>query len=359
MFPHFSLDPSVNSTGATNMQLTITEALPLIRIFLACNKAIMLHGAPGIGKSQLVAQLAKEAGARLIDIRLSYFDPVDLRGIPFVHEGKTLWACPSIWPTDNGELVYLFFDELTSCPPALQAAAYQAILEKRIGEISFGDNVKILAAGNGQEHKAIAFKLSSALANRMGHIDLIPDAPSLVAHFAKIGIRPDVIALLSMPRDPGNEIIFNMGADSRTFPSPRAWESVSILVNEAEAQGAPDSMMKPLVASLVGEGAASEYCGMRRVFHSLPRIADVVASPATAKLPQEPDSVFAITAALARIADRSNMDSIVHYLGRLPMDSGGIEFSARAMAQIVARAPELKETRGFIDWAIANQDIAL
>ena len=93
---------------------------------------VMLWGPPGVGKSEMVAQVAKSNSVEVIDIRLSQMEPSDLRGIPFRNNGSVEWAIPAMLPNTerHGETGILFLDEITSAAPSVSAAAYQLILDR-------------------------------------------------------------------------------------------------------------------------------------------------------------------------------------------------------------------------------------
>ena len=97
---------------------------------------VMLWGAPGVGKSDMVGQVAVQHAVPVIDVRLSQMEPTDLRGIPFKNDHKVEWAIPAMLPDIDvhGEAGILFIDEITSAPPSVSAAAYQLILDRRLGE---------------------------------------------------------------------------------------------------------------------------------------------------------------------------------------------------------------------------------
>ncbi|MCW8855387.1 MAG: MoxR family ATPase, partial [Gammaproteobacteria bacterium] len=113
---------------------------------------VMLWGPPGVGKSQMVAQVAEKNKVPMIDIRLSQMEPSDLRGIPFRIEDSVEWAVPSMLPDAkrHGLKGILFLDEITSAPPSVSAAAYQLILDRKLGEYEVPEGWAIIAAGNRQ-----------------------------------------------------------------------------------------------------------------------------------------------------------------------------------------------------------------
>jgi len=113
---------------------------------------VMLWGPPGVGKSQIVAQVAENHDVAIVDIRLSQMEPSDLRGIPFKNDQKVEWAIPAMLPDveAHGAAGILFIDEITSAPPSVSAAAYQLILDRRLGEYRVPEHWAIVAAGNRQ-----------------------------------------------------------------------------------------------------------------------------------------------------------------------------------------------------------------
>ena len=118
---------------------------------------VMLWGAPGIGKSQIIRKIADDHGAKVIDIRLSQMEPSDLRGIPFKNGDLVDWSIPSILPNEkrHGIQGVLFLDEITSAPPTVSAAAYQLILDRKLGEYEVPVGWVIFAAGNRQGYSVL------------------------------------------------------------------------------------------------------------------------------------------------------------------------------------------------------------
>ena len=129
----------------------------------------MLWGPPGVGKSEMVSQVAKENDVQVIDIRLSQMEPSDLRGIPFRENGSVEWAVPAMLPNveRHGETGILFLDEITSAAPSVSAAAYQLILDRRLGQYDVPPGWAIFAAGNRQGDRGVTYSMPAPLANRV------------------------------------------------------------------------------------------------------------------------------------------------------------------------------------------------
>ncbi|HEB99994.1 MAG TPA: MoxR family ATPase, partial [Thiotrichales bacterium] len=132
---------------------------------------VMVWGPPGVGKSQMIAQIGERHGVPVIDIRLSQMEPSDLRGIPFRSGDFVEWSVPAILPDGerHGERGILFLDEITSAPPSVSAAAYQLILDRRLGEYRVPDGWAIFAAGNRQGDRGVTYTMPAPLANRFSH----------------------------------------------------------------------------------------------------------------------------------------------------------------------------------------------
>ena len=132
---------------------------------------VMLWGPPGVGKSQIIAQIARDHGVPLIDVRLSQMEPTDLRGIPFRNGDRVEWSVPALLPdtTRHGPSGILFLDEITSAPPTVTAAAYQLILDRRLGEYRAPEGWVIFAAGNRYGDRGVTYVMPTPLANRFAH----------------------------------------------------------------------------------------------------------------------------------------------------------------------------------------------
>lgn len=202
---------------------------------------LMLHGSPGIGKSSIVAKIAKDHRLKLIDFRLSQADPTDLKGIPAVGEGgKAVWLSPVDFPLDsdplpkdeNGKKMngwLLFLDEINSAPKSIQAAAYKLVLERKVNNYKLNDRVFVMAAGNLQTDNAIVEPMSSALINRLGHVVLNVTPQEWLDYATLSGYDEDILAYLNYKTDdlnPGTSEITNRRNENQ-ITTPRSWEMLS------------------------------------------------------------------------------------------------------------------------------------
>jgi MoxR-like ATPase len=173
------------------------------------NWPVFIWGPPGVGKSSIVAQLAKEKGLELFDIRASLLDPTDLRGIPHVDNGIARWAPPSFLPHEKNSNGLLFFDELNAAPPLVQASLYQLTLDRRVGEYELPEGWRIVAAGNRAEDSSIVYRMPAALANRFVHLDFEVNVDDWVAWALDHQVDPMVIAFIRTRHDQYGQSLSN------------------------------------------------------------------------------------------------------------------------------------------------------
>lgn len=165
-----------------------------IELCVTARRPPFIWGPPGVGKSQIVAQVAAKLGLQLIDVRLCLLDPVDLRGLPNVLNGSTSWSTPCFLPRDGQGI--LFFDEFPQAPPMMQNAASQLLLDRKLGEYRLPDGWQIVGAGDGQSSRAATHKMPTHIARRWIHHDLQIDHDEFSAHALAHNFRIEVIAVL-------------------------------------------------------------------------------------------------------------------------------------------------------------------
>ena len=226
--------------------------------------SVMLWGPPGVGKSQGVKELAKELEANVnkkvvvTDVRLILFNPVDLRGIPTANEDKTLaiWLKPKIFQMDDSDEVIniLFLDEISAAPQSVQAAAYQLTLDRTVGEHKLPDNCIVIAAGNRVTDQSVAYQMPKALANRLMHIEIKPNATAWLKWAESAGIDENVRQFLT---ENSNYLLDkDIDKDDLAFASPRSWEMVSNILNSVDSD---PEYMRALIVGMVGSVAATRF----------------------------------------------------------------------------------------------------
>jgi hypothetical protein len=244
------------------------------------NQSFFLWGPPGVGKSELVASIAEEKGGLIIDMRMAQMEPTDLRGIPFFNQitKKMDWADPSELPSqelaDQYPFIILFLDEMNSAPTTVQGAAYQLILNGRIGTYVKPKNVKIIAAGNRDSDRGVTYRMPMPLANRFIHIEMREDFASWQTWALLNGAHESVVSYLSFAEH--HMFVFDTKSISKAFPTPRTWMFVSDVMNLNDVKPMSDSSLFTLVSGCVGQGVASEFMEYRRIGSKLPKAIDIL-----------------------------------------------------------------------------------
>jgi len=227
---------------------------------------IMMWGSPGIGKSAVVRQVAAQAGRHVQDIRLALLDPTDLRGIPFYNPEKNTaeWAVASILPDGKDNNDVLFLDEINAAPPAIQAAAYQLVLDRKIGDYELPEGVDIIAAGNREGDKAVTFKMPSPLLNRFIHLDFEVEYEDWHDWALQHGVHEHIVGYIGFKKTALNQ--FDKKGKGHAFATPRSWEFASRVVN-AEP---PETILRQMLTGAVGEGSMLEYMAYEKVYRKIP-----------------------------------------------------------------------------------------
>lgn len=260
-----------------------TEVKPIIKRALQVNRPIFIWGAPGIGKSELVEQIVNSGeigNATMIDMRLALLEPTDLRGYPFRNPENNLmeWSPPSDLPSNEFasefDTVVLFLDELNSAPPSVQAAAYQLVLNGKIGQYKLPSNVKIVAAGNRETDRGVTYRMPSPLANRFRHINMDVNFEDWSFWATENKVHQDVIGYLTYSK--ADLFDFDPKTSSQSFATPRSWNFVSEILNTEGFDTASDFEQKAEIAGAIGEGMAIKFIEHRKIASNLPNPTDVI-----------------------------------------------------------------------------------
>lgn len=288
---------------------------------------VLTWGPPGVGKTATITMLADALALPLEVVLAAIREPSDFSGLPVIgEEGVRLeppaWAHRLVLAGKG----LLFLDEISTAPPAVQAALLRVVLERVVGDLALPAAVSVVASANPPEQAVGGWDLSAPLANRFCHLfwsldtqdwvegmiggwsisDYLPHLPSFwensipekeVLAAAFIRHRPHL--LLQVPKDEGQA--------GKAWPSPRSWSMAARLLAAAESVGAEDEVVAALIAGCVGEGACLEFLAWHRDL-DLPDPEEVLANPSYLRLPDRGDQAFAIltaviTAAVGRLTE--------------------------------------------------------
>ena len=321
---------------------------------------VMLWGPPGVGKSQMVAQIAERHGMPVIDIRLSQMEPSDLRGIPFRVEQRVEWAIPSMLPDveRHGRQGILFLDEITSVPPSVSAAAYQLILDRRLGAYEVPEGWSIFAAGNRQGDRGVTYTMPAPLANRFSHYEVDINLDDWVAWAYACGMDERLIAFLRCR--PELLFEFDPAHNPVAFPSPRSWEFSHRALQKF---GDVPALLTGALQACVGPAAGIELSAFVENLEQLPDI-DAIVRGETVRVPKETDLQYAVAAALVGRAIRAKSEdnasgaygNIIEFAGTFPQREMGVMLVSdmyRAIGEEIFSVPQ------FSKWANIVADVML
>lgn len=258
---------------STNRTVTPNEAKRGILRSIRINRPIFLWGPPGIGKSEIVAQIGQMLHREVIDIRLSLWESTDMKGIPYYNSDlkKMCWAPPEELPSDPNSTAILLLDELNSAPPSVQSAAYQLILNRRVGTYVLPKGVSIIAAGNRDSDKGVTYRMPAPLANRMTHLELRTDFDDWLKWSNQNDIHPHVVGYISFSKKDLYD--FDPKGSSRAFPTPRTWSFVSDYLKDDDGV---EKGLTDIIAGTIGEGLAIKFMAHRKVSSQLPQPEDIL-----------------------------------------------------------------------------------
>jgi hypothetical protein len=189
---------------------------------IASVRPVFIWGPPGIGKSSLVEQFAIETGLDVVTLLGTQLAPEDLIGVPQISDGKSRFCPPESIAREDAYL--LFLDELNASSTEVQKAFYSLIHDRRLGNYKLHKNSVVIGAGNRQHDQAITRQMSSALINRMVHVELKPDPKDWLAWAAKNDLHPDVIDYIKMKPD---QLFISPPKTQEPFSTPRSWHILS------------------------------------------------------------------------------------------------------------------------------------
>lgn len=330
--------------------MRIAQALQLLAAAITRRKPVILTGAPGIGKSDIVAQAAAQADADVILSHPAVSDPTDAKGLPWVAPDAThatFLPFGDMARAMRAERTTVWFlDDLGQAPAAVQASYMQLLLAREVNGHKLPDCVTFVAATNRRTDRAGVAGILEPVKSRFAsiveleaHIDdwtkwalgsgRIP--PELVAF---LRFRPDLLSA------------FQPSADLTNSPSPRTWSNAADILTWQ----LPRDVQAEALSGAVGQGAATELLGFLSMFAQLPSIDGILMDPDHAGIPGEPSARYAVVTALAARAGEAAFPRVARYAERLHAAGAG-DFAALLVRDSVRRHPGVVQTPAFVQLA--------
>ena len=282
------------------LTVTTVSAKKSIKKCFQAKRPIFIWGPPGIGKSEIVQEIANEWGNTLvIDLRMAQMEPTDIRGIPFFNKDLCVmdWAPPIELPSEELAAQYdhiiLFLDEMNSAMASVQAVGYQLILNGRVGKYVLPNNVVIVAAGNRDSDKGVTYRMPLPLANRFIHIELRPDFAAWLDWATKNRIHKDVVGYLSFAKQDLYD--FDAKSSSRAFATCRTWTFVSQLLADDDCDA---ETLFHLVAGTIGEGIATKFMAHRKIASRMPNPTDILSGKVKELQVKEISAMYSLTVSM-------------------------------------------------------------
>lgn len=311
---------------------------------------VFVWGNPGVGKSSIIKQIANDKNMEFIDLRLSLLDPTDLRGIPFFDSANksAIWAKPEFLPNSNSQAFgILFLDEINSAPPTVQAAAYQLILDRKIGEYTLPMNYAIVAAGNYESDRGVTYRMPTPLANRFVHLDFELDFEEWKSWAYESKIDTRIISFLSYK--PQNLFTFDAKAKEKSFATPRSWSFVNDILNS----NLQIEFLKDVISGAVGKDSSDEFMNFCKVIDKLPNIQEILEAINT-EVPTNNSVLYALcTGIVYALKENSSIEkvtNILNYSLNLPN-----EFSVMLIRDLQKEGVEIESSTSWKSWVNANK----
>lgn len=332
------------------------------------NEPLLAWGQPGAGKSAAAKKAVKrmhtpkwkfwKKGAALIDIRLSQYDSVDLRGIPTADGGFTTWNVPVTLPfvgnprfnPDPEHVNLLVLDELTQAQDPTLAVAYQLVNDRAVGEHVLMDNVRIVAMTNRDGDKGVTRKLPQPLANRFTHVEVVVDVDTFCVYAQEVGLHPMGAAFVQFRKELLNTFIVNNPKTNepqvtldKAYATPRSWEKALRYYADPDMSHEDKTI---LMAGAIGNGPAGEFWAYEQAYAQLSQLMPAIAKdPKKAPVPDAMDVRYAVSMAISGSMTKDNAGKYHTYLRRMSP-----EFVMLAWTVAIKRDENVRKSDAYVDF---------
>ena len=319
--------------------------------FALSNKLVpYIVGKPGGGKSSLAREIVAELGIssdRITEFNPSLRDPVDIMGLPKTSGDYCSWLPPSeFWRIrDDGtdRPCALIIEELSDASIPMQNPLCRVVLDRFAGELKLHPKLHIIATGNRTEDKSGANRMTTKLGNRMQMLTF----DESLDDWCEWALEHDIsIELIQFLRFRPN-MLSDFDPNRAINPTPRSWEMADQVDDTL-----PSDLYFFNLAGLVGEGAAAEYTGFKRIYDLLPDVNDIIRNPDDADVPDDLPVLFALVGALASQSTVDVFEKLAAFIDRLPP-----EFQVMYVLNVKKREPKIIDSKRFVQWAVKNANL--
>jgi hypothetical protein len=310
---------------------------------IALRRPVLIEGSPGLGKTRIPQDLAKDMGLEFIQFHAPTLQPEDI-ALPATNADRTKidFLVNGRFPVEGSEHAdegLIVIDELPQGDNSIQKTMANLIQEREIHGRRLKPGWAVVATGNKQSDRAGANRILSHLSNRVTRLELEPHLDDWCNWALSNDVRPEVVAFLRFK----SELLMSFDPNADSNPTPRAWtEGVSPVLDKVPGDAEFDC-----IKGAVGEGAAAEFIGFMKIARSLPNPDVILLHPDTHEVPHEPNVLYALSGALAHRASENSIERVVTYAKRMPP-----EFMVLVMRDAVHKCPAITSTRAFMDWAV-------
>lgn len=319
--------------------------------FSKSNKLVpFIVGKPGGGKSSLAREIIAELNIepnRITEFNPSLRDPVDILGLPRTEGQHSSWLPPSeFWRIrDDGSErpCALIIEEITDASIPMQNPLCRVVLDRYAGELKLHPNLHIIATGNRTEDKSGATRMTTKLGNRMQTLSFDENLDDWCNWALDNGIATEMVQFLRFRPN----MLSDFDPNRSINPTPRSWA----MANEVD-DSLPSDLYFANIAGLVGEGAAAEYTGFKRIYESLPDVNEIISSPETSLVPEDPPVLYALVGALAYRSTVDVFEKLRPFVDRIPP-----EFQVMYLLDAIKQEPKIKKSKYFVSWAVKNSDL--
>jgi hypothetical protein len=237
-----------------NIPVTVNQTQLLdVLLNVSVVRPVFIWGAPGIGKSSIVENFAESLGLPCVSLLGSQLAPEDIIGVPQIIDGRSVFCPPR--QIAREEPYCLFLDELNACSQEVQKAFYSLIHDRRVGEYFLPRGSIVIGAGNRAQDNAIVKPMSSALINRMFHVELTASHRDWLAWAGQNNIHPWIIEYIGLRPD---HLWKQPPKTEEPFSTPRSWHLLSDALHSC-GEGVTDAQIDVLASGCLSPQHVTQF----------------------------------------------------------------------------------------------------